>query len=333
MKRVSRAIAWGAALGWFAAPGACSQGTGGASEPPTEATPEKVARPSAEPARDLSALPSARATLSESASATAADSANSVSEPPPFPSMVSRRDAKGSTVRKIACGTTFCAAGVEACTVVSGSWRCVPSTAELPEGGFQCDDGTDCEAGKTCCASFASASYWTACSKRRGAGSDCSAELCEMDGAPCPTGTACVEGSCRVETRPTCVDKKRCAKDSYCLWGDERKCLTEAETRARPSADMVSEEGILGCTRASDCNGQRCCTSSLGPSNTFCSNECDSANNQVICDTVADCVHLKPLYCMGDETCKMACRRDPANEQLLLVTPPWTNVCGRAESP
>jgi len=68
----------------------------------------------------------------------------------------------------------------------------------------------------------------------------------------------------------------------------------------------------------------------MGPSRTRCSNECDAANNGVICDTVADCAHLKPFYCMGDESCRMACVRDPENETLLKATPPWTKVCVKA---
>ena len=324
---MSRAIALVAARGWVAALGACSQGAGGASEPPKEATPTKIVIPSAE-ASELRAGPSAQATPSGSATSLA-EEVSSVGEDAPFPPMAPRRDAEGSTVRRIACGKTFCAAGAEACTFVSGGWQCVPSTAEMTNG-LQCDDGTDCEAGKTCCASFASAAFWAACSKRRGAGSDCSDELCEEGGAPCPAGTACVEGSCRVETTPTCVGKKRCAKDSYCLWGKERKCLTQEELRARPSAGLDLEEGVLACTRASDCNGQRCCTSGLGISRTFCSNECDAYNSGVICDTVADCAHLKPVYCMGEESCRLACSRDPASDQPPTVTPPWTKVCVKA---
>ena len=133
-----------------------------------------------------------------------------------------------------------------------------------------------------------------------------------------------------METTPTCVGKKRCAKDSYCLWGKERKCLTQEELRARPSAGLDLEEGVLACTRASDCNGQRCCTSGLGISRTFCSNECDAYNSGVICDTVADCAHLKPVYCMGEESCRLACSRDPASDQPPTVTPPWTKVCVKA---
>ncbi len=278
-------------------------------------------------------VPSTSASSSVAASASLASSlptpsASPPTEPPPPPP---RHGVTGSTSGSIACGTSFCKAGVEACTLdrVANAWRCMPAAAELESGGFRCDDSSDCSGGKACCSSFGSASYWTACSKRRGRDSDCRAELCEPGGAACPAGTKCEAGFCEVAQSPTCEANKRCAAGSFCFWSAAPACQTK-EQLSKLAEEEVGSNGVLGCTRAADCGVQRCCTGGLGPSRTYCANECDAANNQVICDSAADCAHLKAFYCAGAAGCVVECKRDPSDAALTKSTPPWTKICTRS---
>ncbi|MBL8742672.1 MAG: hypothetical protein JNK04_16305, partial [Myxococcales bacterium] len=201
---------------------------------------------------------SASAAAATALPSSSAPAASAPPEPPPPPP---RHAATGSTTGKIACGTSFCKAGVEACLMdhAANAWRCVPAKGELENGGFRCDDSSDCSLGKACCSSFGSSSYWTACSKRRGRDSDCRRELCEPGGAACPPGTRCENGYCEVAQSPTCEGNKRCAAGSFCFWTATPACQTQEQLEKVPE-EVLGQSGVLGCTRASDCGTHRCCT-------------------------------------------------------------------------
>ncbi|MCU0687500.1 MAG: hypothetical protein MUF34_35525, partial [Polyangiaceae bacterium] len=162
----------------------------------------------AEPAREARAVSSAPPPAPSASASTAAPD-----EAPPSDGAIEgaklppRLGAAGATKRTIACGDTRCQAGQEACVVKSSpaaarAWACVDAKDEATsEGAYFCDDASDCESGRVCCASFASAASYYACTKRSGPDSDCADEICvEGDGAACPPGQACRGGRCQPKT-------------------------------------------------------------------------------------------------------------------------------------
>ncbi len=291
------------------------------------AEPEPVS-----PTRPIATVSATNAPPVPSVSAVASASAADIPEPPPEPRSLPPRDGSppGSTRGTIACGSKRCDAGKEACIAnfAAGGWICVPSSDPLQDGGYRCDDGTDCPQGETCCMSFASASTWASCSKRT---YDCASELCAPGGARCPAGQTCRGGHCSFESRARC-GAGACPKDEpYCVWGKEPTCATAEEAQAangkRESGEAPDVTGVYECTQGRDCGTLHCCTGALGPSVTYCANQCDLANTRTVCDKDADCRALETAFC-PDRKCAR-CKRPPEDEQGGL--PPWMKFCELAE--
>lgn len=217
--------------------------------------------------------------------------------PPPAPPPLGPREgAAGSTRGTIACGVEKrCDATKEKCAIVKGpAWACLPrddETTELAGGFYQCDDGTDCPAGKTCCQSFASAAEYYHCTTRD---YDCSVEVCQPGGARCPAGQLCERGVCA----PAKIPGPRCSGTTHCtgktplcaVKKGASRCISidEAnEQRAVPGSDVA----ILRCTQNADCGtGYHCCTGATsGEQESYCSLNCDMMNTRQFCDRDADC--------------------------------------------
>jgi len=261
-------------------------------------------------------------------SASASASAETVTTAPP--DLGPRGGAPGSTRGTIACGESRCIAGKEACiaNLVAGKWICVPSSDPLQDGGYRCDDGLDCPLGETCCESFASSSTWAVCTNRN---RDCAIELCEPGGARCPAGQTCRNGYCHVAARASCGNRVCGADKPLCLWGKNATCGNDDDRSridaAHADGGATDVTGVYVCTKRADCGTQMCCTGALGPDRTFCSNQCDLANNQIVCDRDTDCASLNAAYCPG-ASCAKCTKPD---EERRSALPPWMKFCAMAE--
>jgi hypothetical protein len=115
------------------------------------------------------------------------------------------------------------------------------------------------------------------------------------------------------------------------MWGKDAKCGDGAEAErveiAKAEGNAPDVTGIFACTKRGDCGTQMCCTGALGPDRTFCANQCDLANNQIVCDKDADCASLDAAYCNGVRCTK--CRQPDAERSTGL--PPWMKFCVMAE--
>jgi hypothetical protein len=309
-------------LAWLAVAAFIANACASSPQPSDPIEEQLVARP---------APPTDRATIQPSAqpSASAAVVAPMPSSPPP-PEIGPRRGAPGSTRGTIACGESRCVAGKESCiaNAVAGKWICVPSSDPLQDGGYRCDDGTDCPQGETCCMSFASASTLVACTTRN---RDCPAEMCEEGGARCPAGQTCRDGLCRVASRASCGKQVCSLEKPLCIWGKDAKCGDGADAErietAKADGGAADDTGIYASTKRTDCRTQMCCTGALGPDRTFCANQCDLANNQIVCDRDTDCASVNAAYCSGASCAK--CRKPEAERSSGL--PPWMKFCAMGE--
>jgi hypothetical protein len=245
--------------------------------------------------------------------------------PPPL-----RTLAPGSTKGTIACGEKRCAAGKEVCTFVDRTrvWACVPPGS--PRDGmsnlYECDDGSDCAAGKTCCRSFASAEESFFCVDRKDP--SCNGEVCVSggDGAECPKGRSCKDDECLVTSIPgaTCQGGARCPADKpVCKWEKGKgQCVSSKEAGELSSLTSAGpEEGgisLLMCTKTADCGaGNHCCTGfGAGPRQAFCAYHCDTINTMQYCDSSAECPEI-----MGAKT---TCRAIDGFEWAL---PKWAKAC------
>jgi hypothetical protein len=234
-----------------------------------------------------------------------------------------------NTVHSIACGAKRCVAGEEACTIVDSkspsaapSWACVPLAKAQAAGGaiFECDDGTDCAPGKTCCSDFSSDAAGFACTTRD---IGCRVEVCAPGGARCPAGMACRDGECAPEKvpGPKCGKTICTGKTPICHWDGKGECVS-AE-RARELSETRSTQvsvTLLKCTQNADCGATyHCCTGgAMGTSESFCALHCDLMNTVQYCSSDADCPTLHPV---GGKPYKMRCRALPG-------LPPWSKGCG-----
>jgi hypothetical protein len=89
------------------------------------------------------------------------------------------------------------------------------------------------------------------------------------------------------------------------------------------SGEATDVTAIYVCTKRLDCGVQQCCTRALGPDRTFCANQCDLTNHQIVCDKDADCAALDAAHCPGASCTK--CRK-PQGEQSGKL-PPWMKFC------
>lgn len=243
---------------------------------------------------------------------------------PPTPTLPPRRSALGGTRDTIACGEERCDAAKEKCVTLlkpAPAWSCVPreSTSDNYNDIFDCDDGTDCPWGKTCCLSFASANTAYVCATRK-MGDDCRMEVCEPGGARCPVGQVCTNGFCLPEKRPgpRCGAKHCTGATPYCVWAGGKGTCAGA-TEAQAAVDDLGRGGqssVLECTESRDCGpGFSCCTGmALGTKQSHCSVNCDSANSMKYCSTDADCPTVPGP--------KLRCQR-PKDAGL----PAWSKLC------
>jgi len=240
------------------------------------------------------------------------------------PALAPREGAPGSTRGTVSCGSQRCDASKEVCAIVAGpSWACVPKLQKDDTPSyFECDDGTDCPPGKTCCLSGATSGTYFVCGARR----ECLLEACGEGGARCPAGQRCQNGWCSPSGRTGAT----CAKGVVC-GGDTPVChasptqntcisLQEAEklgeVLARLGTDVVEDRNfaLLRCTQNADCGaGFHCCASSrTGTHESSCSLNCYIATQ--FCATDADCPKVP-------EASRPSCRRsDP-------YLPPWSKLC------
>jgi hypothetical protein len=232
-----------------------------------------------------------------------------------------RNLAAGSTRGTIACGQQRCDATREKCVSRRGpAWACVPRDAEEQDFNdiFECDDGTDCPPGKTCCQSFASAITAYVCATRR-EGDDCRVEVCEPGGARCPAGQSCVGRYCAPDNvpGPKCGDGSCTGAKPLCIWSEGKgRCASGEEAlEAEKKRDQGASVAVLRCTRNKDCAaGMICCTGmALGPSESFCSLNCDLANSMKYCATDADCPALGSTH--------LRCLKPDVD------LPPWSKLC------
>jgi hypothetical protein len=195
-----------------------------------------------------------------------------------------------------------CRAGAEQCIAEGPGFRCAPRGETASAASFQCDDGTDCPRGETCCESFASAERYYVCAKRSG---DCKVEVCAAGGAACPKGQSCQGEQCvSNDVRASCQGRARCPLDRpRCLWRDgSGRCATPKEADAAAEVmDGPQASGVLRCTVPRDCGGGlACCTSMVaGPAQTHCATGCDLANSMQLCEADDDCRGVAPGLC-GD---------------------------------
>lgn len=239
-----------------------------------------------------------------------------IAEAPPPRQLEPRLGAPGSTRGTIACGPKRCDASKEVCAVVAGpSWACLPRDGQRDAASsvYDCDDGTDCPWGKTCCNSFASAATYYVCTTRD---ADCAIEVCEEGGARCPAGMVCRDHACRPAQIPgaRCGPGKVCGGATpLCHWNNGK-----GECVAGDRAGQLFDEGhaILRCTQNADCGaGYHCCTSMVyGPRESFCGFRCDLANAMQYCTTDADCPTIMP-------GAKSKCRKPEAD------LPSWSKLC------
>ncbi len=243
-------------------------------------------------------------------------------EPPRAPYIDPRRPIPGSTRSTIACNGKRCKAPQEVCALVPNSghddWACVtPDLKEKANAWYECDDGTDCPQGKTCCQSFASAARYDVCTTRN---LDCSIEVCAPGGARCPAEQTCKDGYCVPSRRPlpTCDKGAKCTEDKpFCaLQSGKLACVSKDQAQAlAQKRDEGADISLLRCTQNTDCGaGFRCCTGgSMGSQESFCTLNCDIVNTAQYCATTADC----PRVPQWNFTCQ------PIGNGF----PPWAKLC------
>ncbi|MFT3770252.1 MAG: hypothetical protein QM820_32895 [Minicystis sp.] len=284
--------------------------------PPAPSTPA----PTPTPAPTSAPADAAAPTLASTSAAPAAAGAPTPTAAPAPQELAPRTGAAGNTRGFIACGKLRCDAAKEVCAIVDGpAWACIPQAQKEKASAFyECDDGTDCPWGKTCCRSFASAAEYYVCTTRD---NDCSVEVCAEGGARCPAGQTCQQGFCAPArpALPTCGRRAACSADKpICAWQQGKGECVSRERAAELSEKSLSGApmAFLRCTQNSDCGaGFHCCTGgAMGWQESFCSLRCDLMNTRQYCDSDADCPKLPGM--------KLTCQKPDGD------LPAWSKLCG-----
>jgi hypothetical protein len=171
---------------------------------------------------------------------------------------------------------------------------------------YECDDGTDCPPGKTCCEAFSSDAQAFVCTTRD---LGCSVEVCAEGGARCPDGQRCKSGVCAPARDPVaaCGRGVTCSVEKpVCVWKQGKGECVSASREVELEQDLRAggpDFALLRCTQNADCGaGFHCCTGgAFGASLTYCTLNCDAMNTSQFCATTADCPKLpgSPLKCLG----------------------------------
>jgi hypothetical protein len=249
--------------------------------------------------------------LPQRASANAPEASTDAGAPdaaaPTPPPLIPRTAIAGNTRGSIACGDRRCDASREICAMVAGpAWACVPRGGPgTGSASYECDDGTDCPQGKTCCQDFSSDAEYYVCTTRN---VGCSVEVCVEGGARCPPGQLCKRGVCAPEKDPLpkCGSGVTCSVEKpVCVWKQGKGECVSAPREIELEQDLKpgSEFALLRCTQNADCgSGFHCCTAgSFGASLTYCALNCDAMSTAQFCVTDADCPKLPgaTLKCLG----------------------------------
>jgi hypothetical protein len=232
-----------------------------------------------------------------------------------------------TTPGQIACDTTTCQLGREACCLASmdGVGYCIPGEERSECRGAdvraQCDENADCPASEVCCP------YWgcsggcppeQVCQK---APCDYGPEICRIGGL-CRTGFTCVpdwtgrHGTCQWQDVGAQCGGKRCSGATpLCCWDEAARKGTCAAS-ACESRDL----GHFSCTGPKDCGGSLCASQSTmgNPDALETAYGCVSLShlvNGVLCHTKQDCPRHPPT---GAEV--IACRHTPG-------LPPGVKAC------
>jgi len=292
----------------------CTPPRDSATVPPRRAPSPTIVSPNQAPISDVHPLPSA--------------SAQDLTIP-------MWRSPPGDTLGTIGCGETRCRAGKEACVPFASGTKCVRRSAKLKddfEWVVECDDGSDCPAGSTCCAQHMGGGY---CEPRvdNGPPRVCNEERCIPDaGARCPAAERCqlgpddAWGHCETyPLRATCALGERCGADAgLCVW----TYATASGSCGGPVDEKAVEEGRIGlfqCTKPGDCAaGTRCCTAASSAAlGTFCAPATELANSTYLCDSDEQCRKgmQKPFH---HARCVPASRDETFKDYKY---PPWVSVC------
>lgn len=223
-----------------------------------------------------------------------------------------RTKAPGSTRGTIACGDQRCKAGEESCLFGPESagggqparFRCSREAAPIPQhfvtSRYECDDGTDCPQGETCCAvnlmAPESVQDVYACTPRKAAYA-CRFEPCEEGGAACPKGYSCRGRACTADVGAECGPaRKRCPGDHpVCSYSsNEFKCVTEEEARvlSQEFPLLQGPGGVYRCYRTSDCPKGGSCCATMGGRSTECGGNCEATTGSVtVCTNRTECAY------------------------------------------
>jgi hypothetical protein len=291
------------------------------------------ARPRSTPGAKNTATPAVGpATQPDAAGSAAGTSDPSVSTPDAWEPPPPREGAPGSTRGTISCGTQRCVAPGEVCKLDEAAklWRCEPAPPrpdhidryDYAFPHVECDDGTDCPQGETCCLLWhGHAAEHASCVERAVVPHVCRAELCLEGGARCPPGRSCAEGVCEAPDGPaTCSGKRRCPKEApVCVKSTTAPGGFECAAKGSAAYAAVRGDDRYECTRQSDCNLGETCSYSFGEAEhetrTFCSLYHPAFMGSLLCEVGG------PDFCDGDAECRASMTCAPQEG-----APPWVGV-------
>src|SRR5262249_202391 len=145
---------------------------------------------------------------------------------------------------------------------------------------------------------FASAVSYFACTSRA-PGHDCAREICAPGGAACPKNQQCIDGECVAPGHASCDGHKRCPDATpVCVsdqTGKQLPCVSKKEAASIKGSDDI---GVPPCTVPADCgSGKQCCTGgAIGAKLTYCQNNCDLNNTQLVCANEGDCGPVRKAF-------------------------------------